>query len=213
MFWSRHSKQRRSEFAQLVREDGPSLVLLARRLTGNRDAEDVLQGALLGAWKSFSSRADLRNPRAWLAQFVAHEAQNLIRREHRRQDTVDVTEAEPATALEDVFSALQAALASGVHVGSPQELLDYVDGGLRSALLTLTEPERATFLMRVIVDLSYKELADVFGVPIGTVMSRLCRAREKLRTQLRSSKTGSSPSTSGEDVDAPETRGQRESTA
>ncbi len=214
MFWSHHhSKQRRGEFAHLVMEDGPALVLLARRLVGDHDAEDILQSALLAAWKGFSSRAELRNPRAWLAQFVAHEAQNLIRRRHRPQDTVDVTEAEPATSLEDVFSALQLELASGLHAGSPQELLEHVDSGLRAALLTLTEAERATFLTRVIVDLSYKELADAFAVPVGTVMSRLCRAREKLRTQLRRSKTGSLSPTPGEQVDAPETRGQRESTA
>lgn len=213
MFWSHDSKQRRNEFAQLVREEGPSLVLLARRLTGNRDAEDVLQSALLAAWKGFSSRAELRNARAWLAQFVAHEAQNLIRRMHRRQDTRDVTEAEPASSLEDVFSSLQVELASSLQAGSPQELLDCIDGGLRSALLALSEPERATFLMRVIVDLSYKELSDVFAVPVGTVMSRLCRAREKLRTELRSNPTGASPAMPRADLDSPETRGQRESTA
>lgn len=213
MFWRQGAKRRRAEFAQLIREDGLLLVVLARRLVGFQDAEDVLQGALLAAWKSFGSRAELRNPRAWLSQFVAHEAQNLVRRRHRRRDTTDVTEAEPATSIEDVVSSLQAELASSLSAGSPQDLLDCVDDGLRAALLTLSEPERATFLMRVIAELSYKELADLFAIPVGTVMSRLCRAREKLRTQLRNLKTASLPPTPEKDIAAPETRGQQESTA
>lgn len=213
MFLSHQSKQRQSEFAHLVREEGPLLVLLARRLAGNQDADDVLQGALLAAWKGFSSRADLRNPRSWLAQFVAHEAQNLLRRRHRRRDTMDVSEEEPSTSVEDVFAALQAEFAGRSHAASPQEVLDCVDGDLRAALLALSEPERVTFLMRAILDLSYRELAEMLTVPVGTVMSRLSRAREKLRTQILTGKAGCSSTTPGEKTDAPDARGQQESTA
>ncbi len=213
MFFSRGSKHRRTEFAQLVREHGPSLVVLARRLVGTQDADDVLQSALLSAWRSFSSRGELRNSHGWLCQFVAHEALNLIRRRGRGQGTVDVIGADPSSSLEDVFSALQVELASGLHPGTPQELLDHIEDGLRTALLTLTDQERATFLMRVITELSYKELADVFAVPVGTVMSRLYRAREKLRVQLRSHKAGSLGPTPGECNRAPETSRQRESSA
>lgn len=153
------------------------------------------------------------HPRSWLAQFVAHEAQNLLRRRHRRRDTLDIGEEEPSTSVEDVFAALQAELAGRSHAGSPQEVLDCVDGDLRAALLALSEPERVTFLMRAILDLSYRDLADVLTVPVGTVMSRLSRAREKLRTQLLIGKAGRSPATPGEGIDAPDARGQRESTA
>lgn len=213
MFFSQGSKHRRTEFAHLVREHGSSLVVLTRRLVGTQDADDVLQSALLAAWRSFASRAELRNPHGWLCQFVAHEAQNLIRRRGRSQGAVDVTEVDPPSSVEEVFSALQVELASGLHAGSPQELLNHVEDGLRSALLTLTDQERATFLMRVIAELSYRELADVFAVPVGTVMSRLHRAREKLRAQLRSDEAGSLAPTPGRGKRGSETSRQPESTA
>lgn len=187
MFRSPQSKRRRAEFSQLVREDGRVLVVLARRLVGDQDAEDLLQGAFIAAWRHFSSLGELRKPRAWLAQFVVHEARNLVRRKYRRQDEADWTEAEPGTSHHEVFSVLQVDLEGRSPTYDPQDLLDRVDGGLRAALLELSDPERTTLLMRVIADLSYKELADLFAVPVGTVMSRLCRARGKLRRHLQAS--------------------------
>ncbi len=183
-FWQ--EAVRREEFANLVRAHQAILVQVARKLVGEGDAEDVLQSALVAAWRRFASREEIHSARAWLLRFVVHESRNVLGSRRRRglADS-DVYEQEPASSVEDVLAALQRELAYEAGSRDPRELLDHLEGGLKTALLSLSVSERTTLLLRAIGELDYKELAETLGVPIGTVMSRLCRAREKVRVQLQ----------------------------
>jgi RNA polymerase sigma factor (sigma-70 family) len=90
---------------------------------------------------------------------------------------------EDAAAGETTAEAVEAALASGE---TPWMRLnpDDLDERLKKALETLQEEYQLVLLLWAVEDLSYKEIADVLDVPIGTVMSRLHRARQKLSAQL-----------------------------
>lgn len=179
----RRARRRRELFADLVRTHGAVMATLARRLAGTREAEDVVQAALTAAWRHFEAPEAVHNPRGWLMRFVVHECGNLVGRRKRRPATVGLEHGEDHGSTGDIVSILQKELA---HASSqdPRLLLEYLDQGLSRALRALTEAERATLTLRSVAELSYKEISDAMGVPIGTVMSRLCRAREKVRVEL-----------------------------
>jgi len=179
----RRARRRRERFADLIRTHGAVMATVARRVVGTDDAEDVVQAALAAAWRHFETPEAIQKPRAWLMRFVAHECGNLIGRRKRQPPTVGFEEEAGPGATDDIVLILQKELADS-SIQDPRLLLEYVDEGLSRALRALTEVERTTLTLRSVPDLSYGEIADAMGVPIGTVMSRLCRAREKVRVEL-----------------------------
>jgi RNA polymerase sigma-70 factor (ECF subfamily) len=186
------ARLRRERFADLVRAHGAVMATLARRLVGTQEAEDVVQAALASAWRHFETPEAIQNPKGWLMRFVVHECGNLVGRRMRQPPTVGLQGEEGHVAIEDIVSILQRELA----LSSTQDarlILDYVDQGLSRALRALSEDERTTLTLRSVAELSYKEISDAMGVPIGTVMSRLCRAREKVRVELGRRSDGPSP--------------------
>ena len=140
---------------------------LARYLVRNaHDAEDVVQDACLRALKYFDSfRGEGEtSARAWLLTIVRNTA--FTRRRHHR-----------AEALATEFDETQH---SQVDVDDPP------DRELLARALDRLAPEfREVIVLREIEGLSYKEIGDVAGVPVGTVMSRLSRARARLQEALR----------------------------
>ncbi len=144
---------------------------LARWLTGNHEeAEDVVQEAYLHAFKSFDAYRG-GNSRSWLFRIVRNAFYDSLRhKQHQRLAplpegrTEDVTDPSPSP---DV----------GLLQKADAELLN-------QAIAALPVEYREVFVMRDLEDCSYKEIADVAGVPLGTVMSRLARAREQVRKYL-----------------------------
>lgn len=175
--------RRREAFSGLVRAHGPGLVVLARRLVGSGDAEDVVQSALASAWRHFASMEALRDPRAWLRRFVLHEAANVQGRRKRRPAAIPFEDSDPVGSGEDVLAILEREITHSSRRDS-RALLEVLDHGLAAAMQALNADERTTLTLRAVAGLSYKEIAEAMGVPIGTVMSRLCRAREKVRAEL-----------------------------
>ncbi len=150
-----------SDFEQALRTHLAAAHHLARWLTRTRaDAEDALQEAVLRAFRSFD-RLRPTSPRAWLLRIVRNCCYDL-----RKQ-----SEASPAL---------------GVPAENPEaRLLRMADAQvLEGALRDLAPEYREVFLLREIEGLAYKEIAEVAGVPIGTVMSRLSRARAQLRVPI-----------------------------
>ena len=148
--------------------DGPNLVALiprlrryARALVGDRAAaDDLVQDTLERAWAKlhlFRQGTDLR---AWLFTVMHNVHVNQVRA------------ARPTDALEDEMPELAQRAAQG-------DALLVRD--LERALAALPAAQREVLLLVALEDLSYEETANVLGIPIGTVMSRLARAREKLR--------------------------------
>jgi RNA polymerase sigma-70 factor (ECF subfamily) len=133
-------------------------------------AEDVVQEAFLRAFRSFESCRD--NGRAWLLTIVRNCHHDLTRANSRYR-TGDETDFE---AVDDVTPHTEAERNNAIHY-------------LRRTIEALPEPFREAVVLRELEGLSYREIADMSGVPMGTVMSRLARGRQMLTTMLLDSDT------------------------
>jgi RNA polymerase sigma-70 factor (ECF subfamily) len=139
---------------------------LARWLTRNdHDAEDVAQEACLRAMRFFDGFHG-SSVRPWLLTIVRNTYLTWLRK-NRTEEAAPLDEIESAGA-------------------NPEELLlEQVDGAaLRRALDTLPPEYREAIVLRELEEMSYKDIAEVAGIPIGTVMSRLARARRRLQDAL-----------------------------
>ena len=137
------------------------------------DAEDAVQECFLRAFKHFDSyRGPAMKP--WLFAIL----RNVCRAEYARRAST------PTSPIEDVpESAEQAPLWHEAQETPEAQLLRRWDSDtVRRLIATLAEPFRETFVLREVQNLSYREIADVAEVPVGTVMSRLARARAMLRS-------------------------------
>jgi len=155
----------RAKFVRFEREILPHLDAahnLARWLTGNdADAADVVQEASVRALSFFDGFRG-GDARAWLLQIVRNTCYTWLRRNR-----------DASTAVLD--EAVHGSPGSGA---GPERLM------VQQAIAALPEEFREALVLREIEGLSYKEIAHVAGVPIGTVMSRLARARKMLRASL-----------------------------
>jgi RNA polymerase sigma-70 factor, ECF subfamily len=146
-------------FAELMLPHLDAAYAVARQLTRNHhDAQDVVQEAYLRALKYFDGfRGD---GRAWLLTIVRHTCYSARRRGMDRAETIEFDDRLHSNPL---------------GVDEDQRLT------LEQALAVLPYESREVVVLRELEGLSYKEIAQAIGVPIGTVMSRLARARERLR--------------------------------
>ena len=157
------------QFEQTILAHVGAAYNLARWLThDDDDAQDVVQEACLRAFRYFDSFHG-GDSRTWLLTIVRHTCYSWLRK-NRSQELVSFDEE-----LHDVEST-----------DTPEELLlASIDQQLlRTALEELPVEFREVLILRELEDLSYKEIAHIAGVPIGTVMSRLSRARKQLQQRL-----------------------------
>jgi len=135
-------------------------------MTGNaHDAEDLVQETFLRAHRAFDRFEPGSNARAWLHTILQRVRTDAFRRMQRRPSTVELVGEGPATAPPED------ALASGRE-------------DLERALRALPEAFRDAVVLRDVQELSYAEIAEALGVPVGTVMSRIHRGRALLREAL-----------------------------
>lgn len=168
---------RRDAFSRYVEPEIPVLLRVSMSLTGSAaDAEDVVQETLIRAYRALD-RFDGAHPRAWLLTILRHTASNMRRR--TRPDLVAEWDH-----LADPTPAFGAA-----RPQTPQDavLAGVLDEDLQRAITSL-DPRFGTVLVMVDVHgLSYGECAEALGIPVGTVMSRLSRARDRMRKHLKAS--------------------------
>ncbi len=162
---------RDARFASVVLPHLADAYALARWLTGNRaDAEDVVQDACLRAFRGIGNFAN-GDARAWVLTIVRHTTYSWVRKNR------------PATLVlvEDV-EGVGRAQSGEPDVETPETaLIAKADAGLlEAAIAALPAPFRETLVLRDIQGVAYREIAEVTEVPIGTVMSRLARARHRL---------------------------------
>jgi len=158
------------EFERFARPHAAAALRLARTLVRNEaDAQDVLQDSFLRAFRHFRGFSG-ESPRAWLLSIVRNVSFTLW----RKRDRVEPGEPEPTLDSEPDPAP------------SPEaRLLDACDAAeVRAALDRLPELHREVLVLREMEECSYREIASILGVPIGTVMSRLSRARAQLVREL-----------------------------
>jgi RNA polymerase sigma-70 factor, ECF subfamily len=158
------------EFERFARPHAAAALRLARTLVANEaDAQDVLQDSFLRAFRHFRGFSG-ESPRAWLLSIVRNVSFTLWRKQQRTEpdERETVLEAEPDPGP------------------SPEaRLLEACDAELvQQALGQLPTLHREVLVLREMEECSYREIACVLGVPIGTVMSRLSRARAQLIRKL-----------------------------
>ena len=153
-------------FNTMVEEHGPVLYRIAYRLLGNQhDAEDVVQETFRSAWKSRASYQSALGERALLAAILRRRVVDRWRRQKLR--TVSMDE-----------SVLQ------IAVIGDDPLANEFDDRLQAALNLLPDQLRETLLLVVVGELTHQEVADMLGIPLGTVLSRVSRARTRMRNLL-----------------------------
>jgi RNA polymerase sigma-70 factor (ECF subfamily) len=147
---------------------------LARWLLRNeQDAQDVVQEAYLRAFRSFAGFRG-SNGRAWLLTIVRNTAYTLL----KKNRTADLT-----TAFDEEIHA------TGDESVSPATILEHAEDAelIKNAMDGLPAEFREILILRHQESLSYNEIGDILKIPIGTVMSRLARARGKLKQYLAAS--------------------------
>jgi RNA polymerase sigma-70 factor, ECF subfamily len=155
-----------AEFDRLVAEHGPALYRMAYRLLGDRhEAEDAVQDTYRSAWKSRGLFESGRGERAWLASILRRRVVDRWRRHHEATLPAGDASDEVGQAAED-------------------PLRDQYTDEMQRSLARLPDELRETLLLVVVAELTHQEAAQVLGVPLGTVLSRVSRARKRLRELL-----------------------------
>lgn len=167
--------ERRRKFEQLIVPEMPFLARIARTMSRSQaEADDLAQETLVKAFRAIDS-FDGAYPRAWLARIARNTAINRDQRNREfllaEEGTVE-PEPEPG------------------EVSDPQDIVvsQVVDEDLKRALDELPPAFRVLVQMVDVEEMSYQEAADALEIPIGTVMSRLHRARNRLRKALAGTK-------------------------
>ena len=171
-------QQREFEAEALVHLD--SLYAHALRLTRSpADAEDLVQDTFVRALRFYDRFERGSNLKAWLLRIQFNGFVNKYRRNLKEHAVSEAMTHEPGTESTVGRAALRSLLDPQATAMSPM-----IAGEIQHALQQLPEDHRSVVILADVEELSYKEIAEVLGCPIGTVMSRLHRARKALQERL-----------------------------
>ncbi len=172
----------RSTFADQAMEYMSSLYAAALRMTRNpAEAEDLVQETYLRAYRGFEGFQEGTNLKAWLYRILTNTYINTYRAKKRRPEQTELEDVEDLY-LYRRLGGLEAAAAGR---SAEDELLDYfTEAEVAKAVEELPEQFRIAVLLADVEGFSYKEIAEILDIPIGTVMSRLHRGRKSLQKKL-----------------------------
>ena len=177
-----HDTPAGEEFSALVEQHLDGLYRTALRLTRNRAAaEDLVQETFLRAWRSLHTFQPGTNARAWLFRILTNAHIDSYRKTEREPEIVDQEEVGEQYLYARVQDSDELR-----RQGNPEEiaLRRIMDADVEQALASLPEAFRTAVILADLEEFSYKEIAGMLGVPIGTVMSRLFRGRRLLQGAL-----------------------------
>jgi RNA polymerase sigma-70 factor (ECF subfamily) len=162
-----------SAFETLVKRYQSTIYYLCRRMTGShQSADDVSQETFIKAYFALNSFKDGMSFFTWIRKIAVNNSLNFIKVSKREEPLGD--------------SAEKIAGNSSLGQELPHEMLqrNQAEEKFKSALKALPPEQKIVFILRVYEDLSYKEIARLLEIPEGTVMSRLSRARGKLKSSM-----------------------------
>ena len=162
------TSSRKAEFESAALPHLSDLYRAASHIIGNRtEAEDLVQETYLQAWKSFDRFELGTNCRAWLFKILFHVIQHHRRKRFRLRLTDENAEIFEQTLIYE-----------------PPVPQDLSDEEILASFQKIPEQYREVVLLSDVYDLTYKEIQETLGIPPGTVMSRLSRGRQQLRSHL-----------------------------
>ena len=169
-------------FAEQAMEHMPSLYTAALRMTRNpADAEDLVQETYLKAYRGFGGFTEGTNLKAWLYRILTNTYINIYRAKKRRPEETDVEDFESLY----LYHRLGGAEVAVAGRSAEEEVLDrFTETEVKDAIEALPEQFRMAVILGDVEGFSYKEMAEILDVPIGTVMSRLHRGRRALQKRL-----------------------------
>jgi RNA polymerase sigma-70 factor (ECF subfamily) len=171
-----------AQFADLAMEYMGSLYSAALRMTRSpSDAEDLVQETYLKAYRAFGSFKEGTNLKAWLYRILTNTFINSYRARKRRPEQTDIDD------VEDLYLYRRLGGLEAVSAGrsAEEEVLEhFTEGEVKAAVEALPEQFRMAVLLADVEGFSYKEIAEILDIPIGTVMSRLHRGRKALQKTL-----------------------------
>jgi len=168
-------QKKRASFEQEALVHLDALYRVALRLTGNAaDADDLVQETMLKAYRAWDQYEKGTNAKGWLLTILRNSFINEYRRRTRHPETVDVDTIEPFAVFGDV------------QEDDPQGAFfdQIVDDEVLKAIDELPVAFRETLVLSDVEGMSYQEIGKILGVPVGTVKSRLFRARQALQGKL-----------------------------
>ncbi len=169
---------------ELITEYMDALYTAAMRMTGNvSDAEDLVQEAILRAYRGFHTFQEDTNLRAWLFRILTNTYISNYRSAKRHPETTGMDD------IEDLYLYKQLKRGGSLAHGrsAEEEVLDlFTDVEIKEAIEGLPESFRIAVLLSDVEGFSYAEIAEITGVPIGTVMSRIYRGRKAIQKVLHS---------------------------
>lgn len=170
-----------AQFEEQAMEYMPALYTAAMRMTRNpSDAEDLVQEAYLKAYRAFGGFQEGTNLRAWLYRILTNTYINTYRAKKRRPEQSDIDDVEDLY----LYKRLSATNAEFGRSAEDELLETITDSAVKEAIESLPESFRMAVLLSDVEGFSYKEIADILDVPMGTVMSRLHRGRKALQKAL-----------------------------
>jgi RNA polymerase sigma-70 factor (ECF subfamily) len=171
-----------ARFAELAMPYMDALYSAALRMTRNpADAEDLVQETYLRAYRGFGGFKDGTNLKAWLYKILTNTFINIYRAKKRRPQETDFDDVEEFS----LYRRMGGLEAADSERTPETEVLDAMpDEVVKEALESLPEQFRMAVLLADVEGFSYKEIAEITDVPVGTVMSRLHRGRKQLQRRL-----------------------------
>ena len=168
-------------FLRYVQPYWQRLHLVAWQYAAQRDdAHDLVQETLLHAWRGFSPTGDRTYQGAWLFVIMRNVALDWQRTASRRIKIVLVSDAE----LTDIAPPDPTEPFCPLPAMDEKRFREFLDDRLAAALDSLDPSFKEVIVLSVAGGLNYREIADVLNCPVGTVMSRMARARRDLRERL-----------------------------